>query len=297
MNIELKKRDRICFLGDSITANGRWIAEVFEYFVKTYPELKIGFYNCGIAGSRGYEANLKDRIYCDCFQLFPRYVVVMFGMNDVSIVHYNSQHEDYDKPEIRKRLLTLYEEGLDNIISLCQKEDIVPIICSPTPYDQYTTSDTPNLYADEGLIICEQIAKRAAEKHNLLYINMRKALIDRIDEQPVELDRIHPNEYGHHLMSECFLTAIGAKEKEEHEAMVDLSDENNRRWELERKIRNIMFVERDGYDMQFQPSVTIEERKRIANAETEQPDYYKNSDYRDEIWGELIKATSQMYHT
>ena len=46
MKLDLAKYDRICFLGDSITQNGQWIAEVFEYFKEYMPELKIGLYNC-----------------------------------------------------------------------------------------------------------------------------------------------------------------------------------------------------------------------------------------------------------
>lgn len=37
MKLELGLRDRICFFGDSITAHGYWVAEVFEYFIKIPP--------------------------------------------------------------------------------------------------------------------------------------------------------------------------------------------------------------------------------------------------------------------
>lgn len=57
MKLKLDKNDRICFLGDSITADGIWVAEIIEYFIKHYPELKIGFYNCGYIWDAGIRAN------------------------------------------------------------------------------------------------------------------------------------------------------------------------------------------------------------------------------------------------
>lgn len=101
MKLKLDKNDRICFLGDSITADGIWVAEIIEYFIKHYPEQKIGFYNCGISGTRGYRANEANRLYCDCFNLYPKYVVIMFGMNDAEPQLYNPREETEDR--IRKK--------------------------------------------------------------------------------------------------------------------------------------------------------------------------------------------------
>ena len=40
--------DVICFLGDSITANGLWMSEVYQVLRKKY---KVRCYNCGVSGS------------------------------------------------------------------------------------------------------------------------------------------------------------------------------------------------------------------------------------------------------
>lgn len=42
-----KDKDVICFLGDSITANGLWMAEVYQELRKKY---RIKCYNIGVPG-------------------------------------------------------------------------------------------------------------------------------------------------------------------------------------------------------------------------------------------------------
>ncbi len=301
MKLELKRNDRICFFGDSITANGMWIAEVFEHFVKNYPELKIGLYNCGISGSRGYAFDLKDRVHCDCLQLFPKYVVVMFGMNDIHSWLYNPNHPEYNVPGIREKQYELYEAALERIIALFKKEEITPIICSPTPYDQYSDVEAENNLADSGTETCAKIAKEKAEKYGLIYVDMRGALMDRLDRMPVGEDRVHPNDFGHHLMAERFLYAIGAKDKEDIDTPVTLSEKNLARKEMEAKLRRMMGIERDHFGLQFEPSKPIEERKAVLKKAMDEGNflhlgaYFDEADYRDEIYGELIKRTKEMY--
>lgn len=301
MNIELSKNDRICCFGDSITADGRWIAEVFEYFAKNYPEKKIGFYNCGIGGSRGYAFDLKDRVYCDCLQLFPKVVVVMFGMNDIHPWLYNPNHPEYNVPGIREKQYELYDAALERMIALFIKNDITPIICSPTPYDQYSDAEAENLFADPGVEACSKIAKEKAEKYGFLFVDMRGALMDRLDRHPVGEDRVHPNAFGHHLMAERFLYAIGAKDKEEPDVPVTFSEKNLARKEIEERLRRIMGIERDHFGLQFEPSKPIPERKEVLKQAMDEGnflycnDYFTDADIRDELYGELIKRTKAMY--
>ena len=42
-----KKNDIVCFLGDSITAKGLWMAEVYQSIRKT---CAVKCYNCGVSG-------------------------------------------------------------------------------------------------------------------------------------------------------------------------------------------------------------------------------------------------------
>lgn len=305
MKINLEKHDRISFFGDSITAHGMWIREVAEYFSKNYPELEIGIYNSGIAGSRASGANLKDRMFCDCLQMFPKYVVVMFGMNDVEYGLHGSQ--DPDEIARMKASIAKYPDSLKNIINICKSAGATPIICSPTPYDEYNDGPNPTKPGiDEDLQGFAVVAKSIAEENGLLFVDMRDAIFGHIDEKPVREDRVHPNEYGHHLMAERFLTAIGAKETEEPEKVVEISEKNQKRFETEQILRKLMFVERDGMLWQFENyNRPLEERKELLAKTTAELDnefwhlmndnYKANADFKDELRGELVKLTLDMY--
>ena len=48
-----QKNDIICFLGDSITANGMWMAEIYQTLRKTVP---VKCYNCGVSGATAEQA-------------------------------------------------------------------------------------------------------------------------------------------------------------------------------------------------------------------------------------------------
>ena len=301
MKLELGYRDRICFFGDSITAHGFWMAEVFEYFLKNFPEHKTYMYNCGIAGSRGKEANIKNRMFCDCLNLFPKYVVVMFGMNDVEPAIHGT-----DDPE-HKRLLAeevrpAYPKTLASIIEIIKSVGATPIICSPTPFDEYTEGEKKWLGTDADLERFSEIARNTAERHGLIFVDMRKALLDNMAKTPIREDRVHPNRYGHHLMAEAFLTAIGAKDTFDNGEPVELSDKNQSRFETEQKVRDIMVIERNMLGWQHEESKPLDERKKQAAAAFEKdPDftaygvYLENADYLDELRGELVKKTLDIY--
>ncbi len=308
MKLKLDKNDRICFLGDSITADGIWVAEIIEYFIKHYPELKIGFYNCGISGTRGYRANEANRLYCDCFNLYPKYVVIMFGMNDAEPQLYNPREETEDRIRKRDALRFRYENTLERLIDLCKKAQTIPILCTPTPYDAYTESATENWYADTALEYFKNVAADVARRYHIMLIDMRSILMEHMDKNPIRADRVHPNEYGSHLMSEFFLHEIGAKPEIEIDKKCELSEKNRRRYEIEQIIRAIMFIERDymGWTEGKTQRYTLVQRKRLlkkrvdAEPQNEYIDkmvrtYVKYADFKEELKGELIKRTAELY--
>lgn len=301
MKLNLNERDRICFFGDSITAHGFWIKEICEYFKDNYAELKIGIFNCGIPGSKGYEANIKDRMYADLFNFFPKYVVVMFGMNDIWTWLYDPNCTEEDKVQKREKQLKRYPDSLEFIIDMCKKNGAEPIICSPTVYDEYTEGENANVYADGALKKCAEYAKKTAEKHGLIYIDMRSLLMENMSKKPIGEDRVHPNEYGHHLMAHSFLRGIG--ENTDIDSAYTYSEANERRFTAEQDLRNIEFVERDVMLWQYEEDMPLEERKEKVRKRAESDKncayfaerYLKNVDYRNVIYKDVIKLTAQMY--
>ena len=74
----------ICFLGDSITRRGYWIAEIFEHLKGSGTVV----YNCGVSGDSASHA--IPRLYTDCLSRTPDTVVMMFGMNDIGRTLYEA---------------------------------------------------------------------------------------------------------------------------------------------------------------------------------------------------------------
>lgn len=306
MKIDLKKRDRVCFFGDSITADGLWIKEISEYFKNSFSQLEIGFYNCGIAGTKAFGANVKDRIYTDLLKFFPKYVVVMFGMNDIWVDLYAENCKVPKNVELREKKLESYPKNLEYIIEMCLKYGAEPIICSPTIYDEYCDKEKENCFADSAMKKASEYAQKVAVKHGLLYIDMRKALLDNISKNPINDDRVHPNEFGHHLMAQSFLKGIGAIDEINPDKMPKYSEINEKRFLTEQKLRNIELIESCIMGWQFEPDMTVEERKKkIAKRIAENPKdewfksvskpYLENVDFKAPLLGELVKLTLKMY--
>ncbi|MEE1239758.1 MAG: GDSL-type esterase/lipase family protein [Acutalibacteraceae bacterium] len=304
MKLNLNKRDKICFFGDSITANGLWIKEVIEYFVEKHPDLKVGFYNCGIGGTKGYEANIKDRMFADLFGFSPKYVVVMFGMNDVPIRLCSPLNTEQNKTVQIDNALNKYPASLENIIEMCKKYDAIPIICSPTPYDQYNERERENWQGDVLLQKCSNAAKEVADKHGLLYIDMRTAMIDNMDKKPIGEDRVHPNAFGQHIMAQSFLKGIGEIDEIDADSVCKFSKINEERFAVEQKLRQIMFVERNYMGWHYEEDMPLDERKKhVEEKDWDQgllgikQTYLENVDYSASIYADLIRLTLNLYES
>jgi lysophospholipase L1-like esterase len=293
-------------LGDSITHNGQWIAEVFEYFRENFRELEIGLYNCGVAGTSAWTALLKDRLYCDCLNLFPKYTVIMFGMNDIGRFLFGKEDEESRNARIRR--MKLFEKSMRTIIAECKAAGTIPILCSPTPYDEYNDS-TPEfcIGIEHALMKCTEIVQSLAYEEQLLYIDMHAALMEYMDQRPIGQDRVHPSKFGHHLMAENFLCGIGAKNVMEPEKEVVLHEKNQVRYEAEQLLRRIVWVERDlmGWH-HLEEDLTLEERKEQARKrlETEKGEgacaalqlYLENADFKEKLRGDVVRKTVEMYN-
>jgi len=302
VKLNLSKYDRICFLGDSITANGQWIKEISQWFIDNMPQLEIGLYNCGLSGARGREMNVKNRFVTDCLKYFPKYVVIMYGMNDVEVYSHGSDDEE-SKANVEWGM-SHYADALKYYVEECKKFGATPIICSPTPYNEYGNTPVKSYEGtDKDLEILACQAQEIAKENNLLFIDMRSALLKYMDQNPINEDRMHPNDYGHHLMAETFLCAIGAKDIVEPDKECKISPKNEERYTIEQTLRRVMYVERLWQHEDFERPLA--ERKELAVQYSKKQNmefwdnmvenYNKNADFKDELRGEIIKLTREMY--
>ena len=57
--ISIPSNARVCFVGDSITANNGYISYIQDYFYKNRNADKIKFYNCGASGGSSSSNNIS----------------------------------------------------------------------------------------------------------------------------------------------------------------------------------------------------------------------------------------------
>ena len=123
----------ICFMGDSITYNGKFIYDLRAYFQGKQD--KPLMYNRGASGNRSIM--VKDIFVKEIENMNPDYVVVNFGVNDAGIWLYDSLKEV--TPELleeRKIRNDEYFRGIRESIEIIKANGIAPIISSPFPVNE-----------------------------------------------------------------------------------------------------------------------------------------------------------------
>ncbi len=228
----------VCFLGDSITADGRWIFELYEFFKEQ--NKKIYLYNCGIPG--GKVSTTLERLKEDCFNHNPDTVVCMFGLNDINYHLYGDKY--YFCEEERNIAIREFEESLKKLVEIMNKMDITVILLTPPPYGQWNKSDAENLiHANQGVAILLEIYKRIAEKYSLPLIDINSLFMKYIKEDRlINPDRLHPTAPGHHLISQGFLKGLSMIDEINRDYPTKRCELNTLRYKEEQIIRGIMFV-------------------------------------------------------
>lgn len=84
-----KDGDRVCFIGNSITMNGRYHNYIELFYATRFPERKIEFFNCGISGD--VAGGMLARMNSDILRHKPNRAVLMVGMNDIGRSQYSKE--------------------------------------------------------------------------------------------------------------------------------------------------------------------------------------------------------------
>ena len=130
--LPFKPKDRILFLGDSITQNGAYVSLLETYFWAKYPEADWTIINIGVSGETvsGQNENpdrprpwVHDRLDKALGISKPNWVFVNYGMND------GIYHPPTDKVQ------KAYEDELTKLIKKCQETGAKVILITPPPFD------------------------------------------------------------------------------------------------------------------------------------------------------------------
>lgn len=206
--------DVVCFLGDSITANGRYQNYISNYYLTRFPDQTIDFQNAGRPGDTA--SGSRSRMQEDVIDKNPTAVAIMFGMNDVSRGSYVA-NPDESKLKRQRQALERYQKYMKEVVTRIRKEGNEPQLyfLTPSPFDQTVILDKENnqLGCNDGLGKCAEFVKGLALENKGKVVDFHQSMtqfnLDQQKKDPrwtiVGGDRIHPGVPGHLMMAWLFL--------------------------------------------------------------------------------------------
>ncbi|QDV66555.1 GDSL-like Lipase/Acylhydrolase [Rosistilla carotiformis] len=210
--------ERVCFLGDSITAGGYVQTLIADYYLTRFPERTIHFFNAGRSGdtASGSLSRLKE----DVIDKRPTSVVIMFGMNDVSRGSYTANPTDAQKVR-QQQALDRYKAKMKEVVARLRDEANNPKLyfMTPSPFDQTVVLDRDNNQpgCNDGLGRCAEIVRQLALENNAPVIDLHGPMtainLQQQKRDPtwtiVGPDRVHPGSPGRLMMAWLLLKAQG----------------------------------------------------------------------------------------
>ena len=219
-----KKGDRVCFVGNSITHNGEFYQNIFQYYVTRFPTEPISFFNCGISGD--VTTGVIKRIDSDIMIHNPTYVVIMIGMNDVNRNLYGSQPTlNADTLNKQAQAIRGYKSNLESLVKSFLAKGVKVILQKPSIYDQ--TAQLPranNFGVNDALKSCADFMGELAVKYNLQVVDYW-SILSKINQEVqkkdpkatvIGADRVHPGPTGHLIMAYQFLKTFQASKYVSH---------------------------------------------------------------------------------
>lgn len=245
---------RVLFIGDSITCGGIWIAHIYDYYLRHFPQADIRMYNAGISGGSTISAlEYYDQGNGDNYR--PTHAVIMLGMNDVSRDLYAIDPQAADiadkKLSERQQAISEYEGRLNALAELLAKRGVEMTFVAPTGYDEsQLPRELDKIGCDAALEYMGEINRRLAQKTHSEFVNLHAPMRHlNAARTMTRVDRVHPNESGHVCMAHLFLAAQGLVEEptaltlDSLPGWEELLSENRARYEAEREVRTLWNTE------------------------------------------------------
>lgn len=214
-----KHGETVCFLGDSITAGGRYQAVIADYYLTRFPERTIHFMNAGRSGDTS--GGSLVRLQADVIDRKPTSVAIMFGMNDVNRGAYVAD-ADEKRRTAQQQALDGYKGNMAKVVARIRAEAGEPklLFLTPSPFDQTVVLEKQNNQpgCNDGLGRCAEIMRELAAKNDAAVVDFHGPMtalnLAQQKKDPkwtiVGGDRVHPGAPGHLMMAWLFLKAQGA---------------------------------------------------------------------------------------
>lgn len=207
-----QEKDRIVFVGNSITCGGHYHSYIWLYYMTRFPDRRIDIFNEGIGGDVARQIGQRlDKV----FEHRPTVVTLTFGMNDTGYM-------DFTRPEN-------LETGRKNVETSCreyeaiekvyrQHPDVRKILIGSSPYDE-TTRFNPVPFPGKNKLIQDiaDFLRERAGSNRWEYVDFNRPMTAiHLREQSSDStftlcggDRVHPTADGHLVMAYLFLKAQG----------------------------------------------------------------------------------------
>jgi len=201
--VPLTNKERIVFLGDSITQAGvgsnGYVTLVKKELAKKYPDREIEVIGAGISGNK--VPDLQKRLEKDVLDRKPTLVVIYIGINDV-------WHGEKDPA--RGTSKEKYEEGLRDVIKRIQDGGARVILCTPSVIGEKTDGSNKN---DARLDEYAAISRTVAKELKVPVCDLRQAFLkelkaknpDNKEKGLLTGDGVHLNDAGNKLVAEQIL--------------------------------------------------------------------------------------------
>lgn len=205
--------DRIAFVGNSITDGGYYHSYIWLYYMTHFPDRRIDIYNCGIGGDTSED--MYRRLDRDVLSRNPNVLTLSFGMNDTGFSNYGSDSTSLILEERKVRSLFYFFKIADKLSKI---PNLRPIMIGSSPYDETTKFNGFSLPGKNAAIRDIISAQRKETKiHKWDFIDFNEPLSNLAlafqKQDPnfsiCDVDRIHPDNYGHMFMAALFLQAQG----------------------------------------------------------------------------------------
>jgi isoamyl acetate esterase len=204
-NINLQKKKKVIFFGDSITEAGvkpgGYINLMYEMLVSEKLDSSYALIGAGIGGNKIYDLYL--RMDSDVLAKKPDIVFIYIGVNDVWHKQSSGTGTDADK----------FEKFYNAILAKLKQQNIQAVLCTPAVIGERT--DYSN-QLDGDLNRYSNIIRSIALKNHLPLVDLRKIFLDyNLKNNPenkeqgiLTTDRVHLNPAGNKLVAESMLKTL-----------------------------------------------------------------------------------------
>ncbi|NDB96616.1 MAG: GDSL family lipase, partial [Verrucomicrobia bacterium] len=145
-----RDQDKVCWVGDSITASGLYHSYIYLYYSTRFPSLHLSFVNCGISGDNA--SGMLGRLDKDVYANHPTTVTLSAGMNDVNRNLYSQTNAPTNAPVLQKQALDGYKKNIEKLADSFAAHQLRQIYLTPTIYDEDVDSTVESLRGVNGAL-------------------------------------------------------------------------------------------------------------------------------------------------